>query len=304
MQSEGSVCGNRAYNQRTQMCCAGRLHRKVVGKYFCCGRNVYNALHHICCAGRVLRKFGDKSTCCAFDPTSHICCGGRVTRKSSENSACCGKKHFNPKRYVCCAGHVIRRIGDKNACCGSSRYNPERFNCCSGRVLSKFGGRTACCGANSYNPSFFVCCGGRVLHKFGHKNVCCGNIIYNPKQHICYHERLLRKPRMSRWKTLMPWSTRTLSGHKSIKVFTDRDGSSFTKLTRLRQNKRPGRAVCENASVQPPRFRRGSSDFAWEHRIPARAGEKKPILKFYQLYRSFIKFNNWSKLSFVLGIIS
>ncbi|KAL9980456.1 hypothetical protein ACROYT_G009054 [Oculina patagonica] len=137
--------------------------------YRCGGLN-YNQRTHMCCFGRVLPRGSSCQPICgsvSFNPYTHKCCFGKILRpKWSPCRPGCGFVNYNPLNYTCCYGRVISRY---SVCqrlrpwCGSVNYNPLNYSCCYGRLIPSGSNCQPMCGSVSFNPLTHKCCFGTVI---------------------------------------------------------------------------------------------------------------------------------------------
>jgi hypothetical protein len=107
-----SCCGEKAYNEKTQVCCGGKI-TSVTHPYLtmCCGQTPFNYLNEQCCDSK------------AISTKDHLCCKGKtIAKMGKKNLACCGTGTYNTSEGVCC---------DETFYPG----NPNRLSCCRAKTF-------------------------------------------------------------------------------------------------------------------------------------------------------------------------
>lgn len=102
------LCGPKVYDNRTQMCCRGRIHPKGV-HIKCCVKRSYNSLKSICCNGKVR-------------PNTRICCSNRA---------------YSAKAFACCGGFALRNNHPHLKCCAGQVYKVAQYRCKRNKIVAK-----------------------------------------------------------------------------------------------------------------------------------------------------------------------
>ncbi|XP_071212786.1 uncharacterized protein [Salvelinus alpinus] len=204
--------GSQVYNPNINICCAGKLSNRVLGKNLCCGTTPYGVEDRgvLCCNQTLHLAVADGYQCSPgghlYLPSRDMVCGSRV-HLNDPGKHCCGEETYDPQYEICCNGHTHHRLGNMS-CCGRKVYNQSsgQMKCCAGTlynlqaqgrliedtqccgsVLMAAGSTQTCCTAPGLDLLYptqqgFTCCG----HRYPNASLwsCCAGVLHpRPEPH-------------------------------------------------------------------------------------------------------------------------
>ncbi|KAK6297006.1 hypothetical protein J4Q44_G00331480 [Coregonus suidteri] len=196
----GASCGSQVYNPDINICCAGQLSNRVIGKNLCCGTTPYGVedLGVLCCNQSLHHVVEDGYQCSPggnlYLPSREMVCGSHV-HLNDPGKHCCGEETYDPQDEICCNGHKHQRLGNIS-CCGEKAYNPSsvQMKCCAGtlynlQVQGRLSEEAQCCGTvlmeAGYNQTCCSAPGLDLLYPTQSGFTCCGHRYPNASLWSC-----------------------------------------------------------------------------------------------------------------------
>ncbi|XP_035629309.1 usherin-like isoform X1 [Oncorhynchus keta] len=217
-------CGSQVYNPDINICCAGQISHRVLGKNLCCGKTPYAVEdRRVLCCNQTLHRGVEAGHQCSpgghlYLPSREIVCESRV-HLNNPGKHCCGEETYNPQDEICCNGHKHRRLGNMS-CCGGKAYDTSsgQMKCCAGtlydlqvqgrltedaqccgNILMEAGSTQTCCSAPGLDllyptQSGFTCCG----HRYPNSSLwsCCAGVLHPRSERNTTSMNMIPGPRL------------------------------------------------------------------------------------------------------------